>query len=461
MFVIIENDNMGVASVDAWIKTVRNNNANVISPDFAMEVLSKTNHRGHIKTVIKNIKDRCKTKEELIEYKEFILSCVDRREQSQQVVNILRDIADVCGIREEFEEANKKDKFYSETDCDKTSVIVKSSEVNDADLSMYKKVIFEYVGNIRISESTKLPPICDFSNNSDGRNMHYIDLSFYADLSNVDKLIFGKGDEVVFGVYRPSYSARMNYSVDSYQAYNLHGVIDVSMCSKADFAGCNLGNVEELKTENVDSLNLDNVKNFFKEYKFKNNKKISFNYVKLDKDTKMVFENVEEVKFYRAKVSGCLDFSDCENLSLILNGSNFDALQEMKFKEGGNIFIQGSVPDDFDFSLFSNVKICNCSLSNVKNLKFRDGANVFIGEDVICDGVIDVSNCGEVIFGDAYGNPKKSKDCTVPRINKIKFKNEEQMRKSFIKQDYRKFIFEESSIGVGLKRIASILGGRG
>ena len=457
MFVIIENNNMGIAAVDAWIKTERNNNGNVISPDFAMEVLSKTNHRGHIKTVIKNIIDRCKTKEELIEYKEFILSCVDRREQSQQVVDILNDVADVCGIREEFEEANKKDKFYSETDCDKTVVIVKSNEVKDVDLSMYKKVIFEYVGNIKINKSAKLPPICDFSNSRDGRSMHYIDLSFYADLSNVDKLIFGKGDEVVFGVYSPSYSARMNYSVDNYHAYNLHGVIDVSMCSKADFADCSLENVEELKTENVDSLNFDNVRNFFKEYEFKNNKKISFKYAKFDKDVKMVFENVEEVNLGKTNLSGVLDFSGCDAISLDLTYCSFNNVQEMKFKEGGNITIRGNVPDDFDFSLFSEVKIFGCDLSNVKNLKFRDGANVFISKDVFCEGILDVSNCGEVHFSE---NKEAQRLGDMKYVHKIKFKNEEQMRKSFIKPDYRKFIFEESSIGVGFRRIANMFGGR-
>ena len=71
MFVCIENNNMGIAAVDAWIKTNRNNNANVISPEFAMEVLAKTNHFGHIKMVLKNIKEKCNTHEKIVPYKEF------------------------------------------------------------------------------------------------------------------------------------------------------------------------------------------------------------------------------------------------------------------------------------------------------------------------------------------------------------------------------------------------------
>ena len=58
MFVAINNADMNIFQVDEWIKRTRDANNGIISPDFAMKILGKTNHRGHIKTVIKNIKDR-------------------------------------------------------------------------------------------------------------------------------------------------------------------------------------------------------------------------------------------------------------------------------------------------------------------------------------------------------------------------------------------------------------------
>ena len=86
MFVAIDNNEMNVPQVLDWINRTKNANDNVISPEFAMEILSKTNFFGHIKAVLKNIKDRCKTKEEILPYKEFILSCVDRREMSDEAM---------------------------------------------------------------------------------------------------------------------------------------------------------------------------------------------------------------------------------------------------------------------------------------------------------------------------------------------------------------------------------------
>ena len=460
MFVAIDNNDMNIPQVLDWINRTKNANNNIISPEFAMEILTKTNFYGHIKAVLKSIKENCKTKEDILPYKDFILSSVDGREMSPQALEILQEMADVGGLRKEFDEVNSKlPKFYEKDDCDKTVIVVKSNETYNLDVSMYKKAVFEYVikDNIVIGENTKLPKICDFSSRNDGKESHYIRLGYGTDLANVDRLIFGENDKVEFGVYRSTVSVRAGLSFDDYHAENLHGVIDVSMCSEANFSGCDLKDVEELKTENVGILKFNNIKNFFKEYKFKNNWRISFDYAKLDKDVKMFFENIEHVNFSEAKVSGVLDFSGCDTISLGLLYCSFDGLQEMKFKEGGRIAIRGNVPDDFDFSLFSEVKIFGCNLSKVKNLKFRDGAKVFISNNVVCDGVLDVSNCGEVVFGDDKGNEKIS---DVPNIRKIKFKNEEQMKKSLIKKDYRKFVFEEYSPGMGIKKIASLFGGK-
>ena len=82
MFVAINNTDMGLSDIEKWIKTARDDNGGIISPEFAMEILSKTNHLGHIKKVLRNIKDNCVTPEKIAPYREFILSCVDGREMS-------------------------------------------------------------------------------------------------------------------------------------------------------------------------------------------------------------------------------------------------------------------------------------------------------------------------------------------------------------------------------------------
>ena len=126
MFVLINNTDMNINDIEKWIKTARDDNGGVISPESAMEVLSKTNHLGHIKKVLRNIKDKCTTPEKIAPYKEFILSCVDGREMSGEAMDMLQEMAGLCGCSEdEFKVANGKLKIYGKFDCDNV-VIVKS-----------------------------------------------------------------------------------------------------------------------------------------------------------------------------------------------------------------------------------------------------------------------------------------------------------------------------------------------
>ena len=59
MFVAIDNKNMDALKVEEWINPYRDDNGGVISPEFAMEILGKTNYFAHIKKVINNIKKAC------------------------------------------------------------------------------------------------------------------------------------------------------------------------------------------------------------------------------------------------------------------------------------------------------------------------------------------------------------------------------------------------------------------
>ena len=152
MFVLINNTDMDINAVEKWIKTARDANGGVISPEFAMEILGKTNHLGHIKKVLKNIKSKCATPEKMAPYKEFILSCVDGREMSGEAMDMLKEMADLCGCKDELEIINNKPKRYSRTDCEGVMVklpenldLSQSSKVhlNECDLSDIKKIKFD------------------------------------------------------------------------------------------------------------------------------------------------------------------------------------------------------------------------------------------------------------------------------------------------------------------------------
>ena len=102
--------------LDTWIKKTRNNSKDEkITPKFALEILSKTNHSGHIKTILFNIGEKCASIKERLEYKEFVLSAVEGRSHTKTVADYLKELAEEGGYLEEFKTADAKEKAI----CDK------------------------------------------------------------------------------------------------------------------------------------------------------------------------------------------------------------------------------------------------------------------------------------------------------------------------------------------------------
>jgi hypothetical protein len=211
MFVLINNKNKSPIEIEGDIQRTRNNGE--ITPAFAMEILSLTNFRSNIKKLVRAIKDKNKTKEEILPYKKFIVSCVDSREISEEALADLQEMATLCGCEKEFEVANGKPKFYGKFDCNNTDTkVVKSNEkfkslkgedltvyfdadeveVRYFDLSKVKALKFKEGARIDLRGDSNLPKGLDVSMCS------YVDLR-YCDLSGVKKIIFnGKKQEMEF-----------------------------------------------------------------------------------------------------------------------------------------------------------------------------------------------------------------------------------------------------------------------
>ena len=375
MFVEIDNKDMNIHNVEKWIRTARNDNGGLISPEFAMEILTKTNHLGHIKKVLANIKEKCDTPEKIAPYREFVLSCVDGREMSPQALGMLSELASLCGCKDEFKVANGKLKIYGEFDCDNTA-IVKSIEEFDAlegenltvyfdadkvelkgcDLSKVKALKFREGAEVSLDEAENLPKDLDVSMCSK------VDLKF-CDLEGLN-LKFREGAEVkLLG------------------CVNLPKDLDVSMCSKVDFIGCDL-----------EGLNL----------KFREGSEVYLiGGVNLPKDL---------------DVSMCskvdLGYCDLEGLSL-------------KFREGAEVCIEKckNLPKNLDVSMCSKVELRDCDLEGL-SLKFREGADVDLARAENLPKDLDVSMCSYVNLG----------GCDLSGVKEIKFKDIEQEQK-FMEED--------------------------
>jgi hypothetical protein len=346
MFVAIENTSMNINDVEKWIKTARDANGGIISPEFAMEILSKTNHLGHIKKVLRNINDNCSDKEKK-KYKNFVLACVDGREMSSQALEMLQELADICGVREEFDKLDNNLKIYDKYTCD--LIVVKSKkeidalkgnnlsvycevsgekvlctvnddhyttfcgndlniDLRDCDLSKVRSLRFPYEAIVNLHGAKNLPEILDFSQCSE---VHLGE----CDLSRVKVLKFRKGAEVSFQ-----------------EAKILPEVLDLSECFKVDLSRCDLSVVKELKLKKYSHIKLTRAK------------------------------NLPEI----------LDLSEC--IKVDLSSCDLDGVKEIKFREGANVdFKWGkNLPKVLDLSMCDKVDLKYCDLSGVKEIKFRD-----------------------------------------------------------------------------------------
>ena len=373
MFVKIDNVDMDVFKVEEWINTNRDANGGVISPKFAMEILVKTNFYGNIKKVINHIKKNCLdengelVKDKVLAYKDFILSCVDGREMSQQALEVLQDLSDACGIREEFDEINDKEpKEYDKNECYrvmvKTEEELKALEGEDlriffdadkvdlyhCDLDKVKKIKFREGACVELGWPTNMPKDLDVSM-----------------CSSVD--LYGCNLEGLHLKFREGAEVRLNY------VSGLPKDLDVSMCSKVNLSDCNLEGLE---------------------LKFREGAKIILNRAtNLPKD---------------------LDVSMCSEVNL--GGCNLEGL-DLKFREGAEVYLSDveSLPKDLDVSMCSKVDLSGCNLEGLE-LKFREGAEVLLHGAYNLPKDLDVSMCYKVDSG--Y--------CNLSGVEKITFRDKAQ-----------------------------------
>ena len=332
MFVEIDNKNMDALNVEEWINRTRDANGGVISPEFAMEILGKTNHFAHIKKVINHIKKSCMDEngelvaDKVLEYKEFILSCVDGREMSPQALEVLQDLADACGVRDEFDEINSEEpKWYKKDDCD--IVIVISDEEFEALEG----------GNLRIFFDADM--VC----------------LRYSNLEGIKALKFREGADV------------------DLSCSDLPKELDLSMCSKVILEGCDLSVVEKIKFREDAEVDLSGAKSFPEELDVSMCSMVKLCHCDLSRVKKIKFREGGVLSLSGAYVFPKeLDVSMCSKV--YLNGCNLKGVEKIKFREGAEVYLYRAqnLPKDLDVSMCSKVNLKECDLTGIEKIKFKD-----------------------------------------------------------------------------------------
>ena len=404
MHVKIDNQDMDALKVEEWINRTRNANGGVISPEFAMEILGKTNHFAHIKKVLKNIKKACldENKElvadKVLAYKEFILSCVDGREHEGLALKGLQELADACGIREEFDKINGRKKTYNKDCCeiydvysiDELREAIKQNKVVNAYLSGDKIELLNLdmrnVNALRVSEGTTALYLAFCDN-----------LPRIIDAPSCETILFNYSD--MSRVEEFSYSHRLKVLNFTY-AKNFPSCLDFSGCrARIVFKGNEFSNIEKMVFGAYSDVDMSNCTVLPREICIGPGSKFMFN------DCNMSCVNQLSVNAnVNMSIFSCSDLPKEVNLSACseVNVSECDFVGVEKFVlpvESGKTISLGKVsnlPISTNFSTMksNNLTIENSDLSNFANIKFGNSYLHVSGNTFA--GTVDFGECCSV-----------------------------------------------------------------
>lgn len=226
MFVKIDNYK-NAFDIDALINRTRDTKG--ISPEFAMELLRMGNYYGNIKKVLHCIKNLDESK--WGEYKEFVLSCVDRREVSAECLGILSDLAKAGGYEKELNVINAKEKIYDAKRC---KVCYRDGKYVQEDLSGFDVLYCEHDYEVCVWDA-KLPKIVDFSKCKK-------DIDFMmTDCSAVEKFVFADNNDNTVRF------AHIGRTIDNKKKGAFPKVLDLSEANRVSFDMCDFEGVDEIK----------------------------------------------------------------------------------------------------------------------------------------------------------------------------------------------------------------------
>ena len=428
---------------------------NALTPEFCMEVLGHTNVsviKGEMLEVIGKLPI-----EEQKQYKKAILSMFDGRQTSEKVKNKALELAKNNGFVSELVDIidNTGNLGYpARVGCDKIYVIEKGGNYRDVDFSLYENVIVkgEIEDEINFVGNNSLKGVLDLR----GTKKVYL---IGRNLSKVSKIIFGEGAEVSLSkatnlpkdldvsmfeevdlsccdLRGINLKFREGAKVYLTGATNLPHDLDVSMCDWVALDKCNLEGIN-LKFREGGRVYLADATNLPHDLDVSMCDEVNLSWCDMEGNNLKFKEGARVYLCGVENLSKDLDVSMCDKVDLgkcFLEGVNLKFKEgakvyyveglNLKFKEGASVSLSEAknLPMNLDVSMCDEVDLGGCDLEGI-NLKFREGAKVYLGKAKNLSKDLDVSMCNEVNMTGA----------NVSNVKELKFKNEEQMRKSKVK----------------------------
>ena len=335
-----------------------------ITPDVCREVLQSTNYARNIKDMLLCVADL--PVQEQAAFKEVVLAVFSQREQPNDILILGKKLAHASGYEDELGEAQKiqvGDFLLSGARASYGRKYL-GMPVFGENFAGIDKLICISEGEVAIlTPNVVLPPVLEFPNSP-----HVVlTCSNWADIKQIK---LKEGAEICFS-----------------HADVLPEGLDLSGCSKVVV---DLTDKNELKKLNCPA------------------EKLAFQTTSetYDNTTSLDLTPFGEVNFYFC---------------------SYSSHPHIRFRDGAKLSasctkgVQGTLPD-WNYALFSDVKLNSCALRQGAVLNFRKGADVSLNDVMNLPEKLDFSNCRDVWIG----------ECDLSQVKQLVFKNYQQFAQSSV-----------------------------
>ena len=340
MFVDVENINYSAIECDTLIKKARNKKGE-LTPDLALSSLRLTNHIANMKLIVANIY-AIKDKNKRLAFKDVVIAMVERRVQSESVMEKLRALAIEGGYEKEFDEANAKTKWLGKQVCQR-AIVNSYYQFNEG------------------KKKLQPPVLCKD------------EISYY--YKEVDYVSFG-GSE--FRAKNCEFTSDAEINLFRAEKVCLEGIklmpvnFPFANCDVVELFSVNLEGVEKVELKDMAKVTFDSVRNI-KDIDFSKCYTLNLNNCDL--------YNIKELKFdsaWMVNITGCknlpevLDFSNVDKVDL--SGTDLSGVKEIKFKDGARVVFDNAtnLPQNLDVSMCASATFNLTDMSGVENLKIKN-----------------------------------------------------------------------------------------
>lgn len=422
-----------------------------ITPDVCMNVLQCSNFERHIQGMLQCIEQLPVS--EQAQFKDVVLACVDRREQPDDIIEMVKNLAQASHYEEELLEAQKikEGEFLLSSSNLVRGLVSFKGYFFENDLSSYGKLISLNEGRVQFWKDVKFPEVIDVSRCSEV-------MFEWCDFNGVSSVLFKDGagvllfedknlpknldvsmcaDVEIYNCNLDGWTAlplKEGATIGLNRTQNLPENLDVSKCLNVNLSGCDLANQPNLRFKDGAAINLSKAYHLPKNLDVSMCDRVEMCHCDLGEVADIHFKEGATVSLWQAtNLPKNLDVSMCPEINLV--GCDLASLSHLQFKDGAQVLMSGAqnLPPNIDVSPCARLDWRGCDLKNQDDLVFRPGAHVILRETKNLHGNLDLSMCDFVQLADS----------DMHGVERLILKNEKQKYEAglFDAKDWRGELF--------------------